>query len=108
MSFNSNSGKKAFLVVQRGGDIGSLVYLESRQVTIGRNADNVIPLNDSMASRYHAVIQENPASGEVFVVDLGSTNGVYVNDRQIDPGLPHPLQQRDTIYVGHSVFLIVN
>ncbi len=104
MSKETFQGKKSFLVVQRGGEIGSLFYLDKTKVTIGRNADNVIPLDDSMVSRYHAVIQQDPGTGEVSVIDLGSTNGVFVNEEQIDPGLPFSLQNRDLIFVGHSVF----
>ncbi len=104
MSYSYNVRNKAFLVVQRGGEIGSRIELDKRQITIGRNADNVIPLADPLVSRYHAVIQYDVNSGQITVIDLGSTNGVMVNDKPIDPGIPHLLQQRDSISVGRSVF----
>lgn len=97
-------GNEIFLIVQRGGEIGARIPLDKRQITIGRNTDNEIVLADSMVSRYHAVIQVDLNSGQLSVVDLGSTNGVIVNDTPVDPGIPHPLQPRDSLAIGRSVF----
>lgn len=104
MSFAPGTGSEAYLIVQRGGEIGARVNLDKRQITIGRNADNEIVLADTMVSRYHAVIQNDPTTGQLSIVDLGSTNGVVVNDNPIDPGIPQPLQARDSIAIGRSVF----
>jgi len=104
MSFNLNGPNKVFLVVQRGPDIGARIELNQRQITMGRNPDNVIVLTDPLVSRYHAVIQYDLNSGQASVIDLGSTNGVMVNEKHIDPGLPYLLQQRDSVSVGRSVF----
>ncbi|MEI6042831.1 MAG: FHA domain-containing protein [Chloroflexota bacterium] len=95
---------KAFLIVQRGEEIGEQIILDKQRTTIGRNTDNVIVLTDPRVSRYHAVIQLDPTNGQLSIIDLGSTNGVMVNDRQISRGLPYPLQPRNSIIIGQSVF----
>jgi pSer/pThr/pTyr-binding forkhead associated (FHA) protein len=103
-TYSGGNKTKAFLIIQRGNDIGTRVDLSKRQTTIGRNADNDIVLNNPMISRYHAVIQHSPETGQVAIIDLGSTNGVIVNDSQIEPGVPFLLQQRDSILIGTSIF----
>ena len=50
-------------------------------VTIGREPDNAIVINDSMVSRYHAVVEWD---GKGFTVrDRGSRNGTFVNGRRV-------------------------
>lgn len=104
MSVNGNGRNRAFLIIQRGSEIGRRVEINKKQITFGRNADNDIVIANPMISRYHAVIQQDLNTGQLSIIDLGSTNGVIVNDNQIDPGLPHPLQQRDSILIGTNVF----
>lgn len=94
-----------FLVTQRGKEIGSLIRLENRQITIGRNNDNDLVLNDPLVSRYHSVIQPSP-DGNLRITDLASTNGVLVNGQKLDPGAPFPLAHRDTVFIGNSVFSV--
>lgn len=53
-------------------------------VSIGREDENTIRLNDERVSRFHAKIQED--GGRVILTDLDSTNGTRVNG--------HPVQMR--------------
>src|SRR5690242_11660407 len=69
-------------------------------VTIGREEDNNIQLNDDRVSRFHAKLQDH--GGRVILTDLDSTNGTRVNG--------HPIQMRvmqhgDVIGVGRCVVL---
>jgi predicted component of type VI protein secretion system len=69
-------------------------------ITIGRESDSDIQLNDDRISRAHAKLQDH--SGRVILTDLGSTNGTRVNG--------HPIQMRvmqhgDIILVGRCVLL---
>jgi phosphoserine phosphatase RsbU/P len=56
------------------------VCLKERTM-IGRDEDNDISFPDTMLSRRHAEFQQR--DGSLHVVDLGSTNGTYVNDVRI-------------------------
>jgi hypothetical protein len=63
---------------------------------IGRSRECDIVLNDSNVSRRHAEIR--PAGGDGWTItDLGSTNGVKVNGRQVSTA---PLQPGDEVVVG--------
>jgi len=69
-------------------------------VTIGREEDNTIQLNDERVSRFHVKIQED--AGRVILTDLDSTNGTRING--------HPVQMRvlqfgDQLSIGRSILL---
>ncbi len=96
----------AFLVTQRGPEIGRRFELTDAQFSIGRGQDNDLMLSDALVSRYHAVIR---CDGEdVAIIDLGSTNPLMVNDTVPEPGVPYRLQHRDVIAIGQSVFSFQN
>lgn len=69
-------------------------------VTIGREEENSLRLNDDRVSRFHAKIQED--SERIVLTDLDSTNGTRVN------GLPvqmRVLQVGDHVTVGRSILV---
>ena len=66
--------------------------------TIGRSRECDIVLSDSNVSRRHAELR--PAGDAWTITDLGSTNGVRVNGRDLYPNQPHPLRAGDRLDVG--------
>jgi multidrug efflux pump subunit AcrA (membrane-fusion protein) len=56
-------------------------FAEGRYFTMGRSPDCNIVLADGSVSAHHAYIASN--GGELFLRDLGSTNGVLVNDERM-------------------------
>jgi Protein of unknown function (DUF3662)/FHA domain len=56
--------------------------LDGPRATIGRAKDADCVLRDPNVSRHHAELRRSP-SGEWTIADLGSTNGVKVNDRRV-------------------------
>lgn len=73
----------------------------NRPLSLGRSSSCDLPLNDTECSRRHALL--NPqAGGEIWAVDLGSTNGTYVNGRRILR--PTLLADGDRIALGRSTF----
>lgn len=71
--------------------------LTKERVTIGRHADNDIPLNDKAVSGRHAVVIT--ILQDSFLEDLDSTNGTQVNGKQISK---HPLSHGDLIALGRN------
>jgi len=71
--------------------------------TLGRHAGNDIPLQSDHVSRQHALLQwqeqrEGQGESGFLLVDLGSSNGTYVNQRRI--ARPVPLKDGDIIELG--------
>ncbi len=58
------------------------VYLAKDRTTLGRHPDNDIVLSNPAVSAHHCVF-ELRGLADVFVEDLGSTNGTFVNNRRV-------------------------
>ena len=67
-------------------------------MSIGREQDNDLPLDDPELSRHHAVIEA--AANGWQVRDLGSSNGTRVNDQRISA--PVLLQVGEVIELGDT------
>ena len=65
--------------------------------SIGRAAGNQVILADDRVSRRHAVIHAQ-GEGEFWLVDLGTSNGSYVNGRRLSQ--PGRLNHGDVIKIG--------
>ena len=82
------------VVVLSGGLQGQTFPIRGK-LTIGRNPDSSLQLDDLQVSRRHAVIEQT-ASGTI-VRDLGSGNGTYIDDRRI---LEYRLSDGDIVRIG--------
>jgi predicted component of type VI protein secretion system len=70
-------------------------------VSIGREDENDIQLNDDRVSRFHAKLQDD--GGKIILTDLDSTNGTRVNG--------HPIQMRvlqagDVLSIGRCLLMV--
>ncbi len=74
---------QALLQVKRGPNTGSTYLLDADSVTVGRNPQSDVFLDDVTVSRSHGVF-ERRAGGAWFLRDDGSLNGSYVNGEQVD------------------------
>lgn len=63
-------------------NVGRMYKLGEGETVIGRSPDAQVYLDDDGISRKHAKIVTTP-DGAFHIVDLASTNGTWVNDRQI-------------------------
>lgn len=72
----------------------------STPVTIGREEDNSIQLNDERVSRFHVKIQED--GGRIILTDLDSTNGTRINGHPVQVRV---LQHGDQMSIGRSLLL---
>jgi hypothetical protein len=67
-------------------------------ITIGRNPNNDIIVDDTKVSRTHLqIIQDD--NGKFSVVDFNSTNGTFVNEQQIKGEVP--LMPNDILRIGN-------
>jgi hypothetical protein len=79
--------------------VGEEFELDSRPLTVGRGAQNDVSIDgDEFASARHVRIE--PRRDGVWVSDVGSTNGTYVNGVRIDR--PRKLERHDVVRVGET------
>ena len=71
-------------------------------MALGRDGSNPIRIHDNEVSRRHAEIRPVENTNTFRVVDLGSANGTFVNDRPIDQA---PLRAGDQLRLGRTVLL---
>jgi pSer/pThr/pTyr-binding forkhead associated (FHA) protein/anti-anti-sigma regulatory factor len=69
------------------GDVRTLEF-EKTAVSIGRGAKNDLVIQDTIVSTSHASFIFNPRRGIYELVDMGSTNGTFVDGRRIDTSVP--------------------
>jgi hypothetical protein len=89
------------LVVVKSADLdqGQDFEVNSAQLTIGRGRQNDITIGtDEYASARHARFE--PRQDGVWVQDLGSTNGTFLNGARLDH--PRRLTQGDIVRVGET------
>jgi hypothetical protein len=80
-------------------EVGSSLEVGPVAVTIGRAGDNALSLSkDDYASAHHARVEA--ARDGVWIVDLDSTNGTWVNGERL--GGRRRLHRGDTIRIGQT------
>ena len=77
------------------------IPLENLPVLVGRGPDVAIQVPDRFASRRHCEISER--EGALFVRDLGSTNGSFVNGHYASES---SLRSGDMLSVGATTFVV--
>ncbi|MFM2111793.1 MAG: hypothetical protein RLZZ271_453 [Pseudomonadota bacterium] len=83
------------MIVSIDGVVIKEVQLTKDRTTLGRRPYNDIVIDNLAVSGEHAAILM--VGGEVFIEDLGSTNGTFINGKAVKKQL---LQNGDTIEVG--------
>lgn len=87
------------LVCLTGPSKGESYILLGNRIVIGRSEKADIRINDTKASREHAEITK--VGPNWVVTDLGSQNGVVVNDKKVTQ---KQLSETDKLIVGQTVF----
>ena len=77
-------------------------YVLQGNCSIGRAALNTAVLESPKVSRLHAIVHSE-RGGIFWLVDLGSSNGTFLNKRRIHE--PAQLRDRDQITIGGSTFI---
>ncbi|MFO0615224.1 MAG: GGDEF domain-containing protein [Polyangiaceae bacterium] len=80
--------------------LGKRFVLEVSPTRMGRGADNEVVLDGDSVSRRHAQFEQRGSSW--MLVDMGSTNGTYCNDEQIQRDVL--MRNGDRVKVGPTIF----
>jgi two-component system cell cycle response regulator len=83
-----------------GPSMGCRYPLGDQTLILGRGEDCDIRLIDHSVSRRHARIEPTPEGFQVF--DQQSTNGTFVNDKQLDPSWL--LQDGEYLRIGNCIY----
>lgn len=79
-----------------------LIVLNTPTLTIGYAPDNQLIINDTKVSPHHALICVE--ARHTSIMDLGSLNGTYVNEQQLEQNSPRFINTGDSIRIGNTTF----
>jgi len=82
-------------LIQEGDQAGKAIELVTFPFTIGRSRDCDFVLDSTEVSRLHAQCQHDHLN--IFLEDMGSTNGTFVNGRRLAQGESYRLRAGDVI-----------
>jgi pSer/pThr/pTyr-binding forkhead associated (FHA) protein len=85
----------ALVIRSGGGRAGESFQIQGDRMSIGRTPDAGVFLDDVTVSRNHALLVRRQDG--IYIDDLGSLNGSYVNRRRIES---HLLVDGDEIQIG--------
>ena len=91
------------MIVSIDGVVIKDVQLSKDRTSLGRRPYNDIVIDNLAVSGEHAVLQMS--GNDVYVEDLNSTNGTYVNGKAVKKQL---LQHNDTVEIGKYKISYVN
>ncbi len=101
---NHPGGVELPILIAQSGPLNGQRWLLEREITVGRDPECDLIINDRQVSRYHARFELGPEG--VFLEDLGSKNGTYCNGQRITE--PVLLKDGDSVQISlvqHFTFL---
>lgn len=99
---NGVINSQPMLLVLHGPLLGRIITIEQPVLTIGRSSECDIQIEDDKVSRKHAEISFR--DGVVWLTDLESTNGCYVNSKRVSKA---PLSDGDLILIGQMLLKFI-
>jgi diguanylate cyclase (GGDEF)-like protein len=101
-------GQTIILTIIDGNEIdfGKHFLLEKNKILLGREDTNDIAINDEKISKVHceiSIIKSSQGIEQIFIKDLDSTNGTYINSAVINQSTLHA---GDKIQIGDTVLLL--
>ena len=95
----------AYLLISRSDSVTNVPLLGENSWKLGRGSQCAIILEDDLVSRTHAMIQRMD-SREYVLIDMGSRNGSFVNERRLST--PAKLRDGDRLTLGNAQMVFHN
>lgn len=90
------------IIIAQKGEAPKVQTLTKSTLTIGRLDDNDLVLPGQKVSRHHARLEQTATGWQI--VDLGSSNGTFLDDNKLLPDVPEAWLPVQTVRIG-SFFL---
>ncbi|KAF2069134.1 hypothetical protein CYY_009550 [Polysphondylium violaceum] len=95
-----------FEVIKGGVVLENLPINKKAYYLIGRLPICELPMEHPTISRQHAIIQHR-SGGQLFLYDLNSTHGSFINKKRVQPNVYNPIKNGDVLKFGESTRLYV-
>jgi pSer/pThr/pTyr-binding forkhead associated (FHA) protein len=94
-------------IIQTVDGVVTNKFTISAKLSFGRTTDNIIQIDDLAVSNTHAHIICEPDGDKehYYLVDLDSTNGSFINEKQIKK---QQLHHKDSLRIGWNVFTFID
>lgn len=95
----------ATIFIASGAHDGRWFPIGKKSMVLGRDEALIAQIVDPNVSRKHLRISYLEGSGDYVAEDLGSKNGVYVNNQKVDADAQAILKSDDLIRIGETLLL---
>ena len=102
---SSHGERKPHLEVRSGHGLGLSFLLAQPQITIGRNPECVIRLDDYSVAWNHGLLREH--GGRWWIQDLGQSEGIGRNGQRLTPRQDVMLEENDVLRFGEAQIAFV-
>ena len=93
--------KKQVVLLQLIGPQKTQTFdIDKSEFVLGRGETSAVPISENGISREHLKVRME--NNLIQIQDLNSSNGTFVNDRQIDSNVRVPLSNNDIVRFGES------
>lgn len=93
---------QAYIIENEGG-IGTKTYINANPFVIGKSVQGTDLICQSKhVSRHHAQILS--AAGQYYIMDMGSTNGTFLNGNRLEANMQYPLNSGDILTFAKSEY----
>jgi pSer/pThr/pTyr-binding forkhead associated (FHA) protein len=94
--------KLSLVVLTAGTSKGKIIPIPRSPFVIGRDAKCHLRPASAMVSNRHCTLEIR--EGKVYVTDLGSTNGTFINEDRLEKDAARELRNTDRLMIGPLAF----
>lgn len=102
MSISKTTLSPLFLEAVEGLLAGQAIHATQPDISFGRTDQNDVVLAEHVISRQHAILKK--IEHRLYILDLGSKNGTFLNGTRIKANENIPLNAQDILQIGTTIF----
>lgn len=102
VSVNGEASSDKYILIRT--DTGEVYDIRGRKLAIGKDRSSDICIQEKYISRQHLLLDYT--ENELYVTDLGSTNGTYINGSKLNKGTRERLYKGDLLKLANINFRV--